>query len=664
MFLRTPGSGRSWCTAAARRSPPCSTGSASPASSRAACGSPRPEAMDVVRMVLVGQVGRELVGLINAARPARGRHVRRGRRPVHRRARRHRAVDGEEVDLGLVGDVVDGRPDGGARPRSTPAGSRWSPPSRPDADGVVHNVNADTAAAALAVALGAAKLRRAHRRRGPLRATGRTATSLIVADRRRRRWRSCCRRWSPAWCRRWRPACGAVRGGRARGRTWSTAGCRTPCCWRSSPTRASAPWCVPERADRHDRSGARRPRRPPATQLAASAAPTSLMNTFGTPPLVLVRGEGAVGLGRRRQALPRPARRHRRQRARPRPPGAGRGGDRADRHPRPRLELLRHRAAVSRWPSGCSALLGPADGRVFFTNSGAEANEAAFKLARRTGRTADRRRRGRLPRPHHGRARADRPAGQARAVRAAARRRRVRAVRRRRRAAPPRSTTTTAAVILEPIQGEAGVVVPPRRLPGRGPARSPPTHGALLVLDEVQTGIGRTGHWFAHQHAGVAPDVVTLAKGLGGGLPIGAASPSATAADLLQPGQHGTTFGGNPVCAAAALAVLDTIERGRPARPRRRGSASASPGDRGLGHPLVDQVRGRRAAARHRADRAMSAGRRRGRRARPGSSSTRRPPDVIRLAPPLILTTEQADAFVAACPRSSTPQPIAARADR
>jgi acetylornithine aminotransferase len=118
-------------------------------------------------------------------------------------------------------------------------------------------------------------------------------------------------------------------------------------------------------------------------------------------------------------------------------------------------------------------------------------------------------------------------------------------------------------VVLEPIQGEAGVRVPP---PGYLAAarRACDANGALLWLDEVQTGIGRTGAWFAHALPDVepvVPDLVTLAKGLGGGVPIGATVALGEAGSLLEPGNHGTTFGGNPVACAAALAVLDTIER-------------------------------------------------------------------------------------------------------
>ena len=124
--------------------------------------------------------------------------------------------------------------------------------------------------------------------------------------------------------------------------------------------------------------------------------------------------------------------------------------------------------------------------------------------------------------------------------------------------------------------GEGGVVVPPAGY--LAAAREITTkHGALLVLDEVQTGVGRTGAFFAHQHDGITPDVVTLAKGLGGGLPIGACLAIGATADLLTPGLHGSTFGGNPVCTAAALAVLRDAGRRGPDRPRRRARQDAQP---------------------------------------------------------------------------------------
>jgi acetylornithine/N-succinyldiaminopimelate aminotransferase len=205
------------------------------------------------------------------------------------------------------------------------------------------------------------------------------------------------------------------------------------------------------------------------------------------------------------------------------------------------------------------ALLGWEESRVFFSNSGAEANEAAIKLTRRTGRTRIVAAEGSF----HGRT-----MGALALTSKAAYREPFEPL--------PGDVTfvpyddvaaleaavddTVAAVVLEPIQGEAGVVVPsPDYL--LAAQRIAHGHGALLWLDEVQTGIARTGAWFAHQLLdGVEPDVVTLAKGLGGGIPIGATVARGRAATLLQPGNHGTTFGGNPVACAAALAVLDTVE--------------------------------------------------------------------------------------------------------
>jgi acetylornithine/N-succinyldiaminopimelate aminotransferase len=169
--------------------------------------------------------------------------------------------------------------------------------------------------------------------------------------------------------------------------------------------------------------------------------------------------------------------------------------------------------------------------------------------------------------------------------------------------------------------------------------------GALLVLDEVQTGVGRTGHWFAHQAEGVEPDVVTLAKGLGGGLPIGACLAFGAAGDLFRPGSHGTTFGGNPVSCAAALAVIRTIAGEglldhvkRVGEQLRRGVESLGLEVRGAGlllgivlrAPVAAQVAGALREA--------------------GFLVNPVQPDVIRLAPPLILTAEQADAFLTALP--------------
>ena len=232
----------------------------------------------------------------------------------------------------------------------------------------------------------------------------------------------------------------------------------------------------------------------------------------------------------------------------------------------------------------------PENARVFFCNSGAEANEAAFKIARLSGRSGMVVAAGSF----HGRtmgslALTAQPAKQdpfrplpgdvsvvpyddAEALRTAV-------------------SDQTAAVFLEPIQGEGGVVVPSDGYLAAA-RRVCDANGALLVLDEVQTGIGRTGRWFAHQREKVVPDIMTLAKGLGGGLPIGAVLASGRAADLLEPGSHGSTFGGNPVVASAALAVLDIIEdegllaRASMLNARLSGELVAA------SHGLVDYVRG------------------------------------------------------------------------
>ncbi|CAL9631590.1 Acetylornithine aminotransferase [Streptomyces sp. enrichment culture] len=231
------------------------------------------------------------------------------------------------------------------------------------------------------------------------------------------------------------------------------------------------------------------------------------------------------------------------------------------------------------------------DGKVYFCNSGAEANEGAFKIGRLTGRTHMVATEGGF----HGRTMGALaltgqpgkqngfhplpgdvthvPYGDAQALAAAV-------------------TEETALVVIEPIQGENGVVVPPPGYLKAARAITAAT-GSLLVLDEVQTGIGRTGHWFEYQaHEGVLPDVVTLAKGLGGGLPLGATVAFGRAADLLKPGHHGTTFGGNPVACAAGLAVLDTIANEGLLENTKRQGEQLRNGIEGLGHPLVGHVRG------------------------------------------------------------------------
>ena len=288
-----------------------------------------------------------------------------------------------------------------------------------------------------------------------------------------------------------------------------------------------------------------------------------------------------------------------------------------------------------------------AEARVLFCNSGTEANELAFKLSRLTGRT----KLVAAQEAFHGRtmgslALTGQPAKQAPF-------------------APLPGDVThvpygdtdalaaavgddTAAVFLEPIMGESGVVVPPD---GYLAAARDVTaqHGALLVLDEVQTGMGRTGTFFAHQHDGITPDVVTLAKGLGGGLPIGACLAVGRAAQLLSPGLHGSTFGGNPVCAAAALAVLRVLASEDLVRRAEVLGKTLRQGIESLGHPLIDHVRGRgllcgvvlSAPAAKDTEIASRAA---------GFLVNAAAPNVIRLAPPLIITEHQIGAFVTALP--------------
>ncbi|APU16346.1 MULTISPECIES: acetylornithine transaminase [Actinoalloteichus] len=282
-------------------------------------------------------------------------------------------------------------------------------------------------------------------------------------------------------------------------------------------------------------------------------------------------------------------------------------------------------------------------GRVLLCNSGTEAVEAAFKITRRTGRTKIIA----TENSFHGRtmgalALTGQPAkrtpfeplpagvthlpfGDVEAMRAAV-------------------DDQTAAVVLEPVQGEAGVVLPPEGYL-RAVREITAEHGALLVIDEVQTGIGRTGSWFAFQSEGIVPDVLTIAKQLGGGLPIGACIAVGPAARLLAPGQHGTTFGGNPVCCAAALAVLRTVDEDGLLDNVNRVGKALTAGIENLGHPLLAGVRGsglligvllNRPVAARVADEARAA----------GYLVNPTQPDVLRLAPPLILTIDEAEGFV------------------
>ncbi len=229
--------------------------------------------------------------------------------------------------------------------------------------------------------------------------------------------------------------------------------------------------------------------------------------------------------------------------------------------------------------------------RVYLCNSGAEANEAAFKLARLTGRT----RMIALKNAFHGRTMGSlsltgKPALQgpfAPLVPGVTHIEADLADLERELAAGD-----VAAFIVEPIKGEAGVVdLPDGFLAGaRELTRA---HGALLILDEIQTGAGRTGDWFAFQHEGIVPDAVSLAKGIGGGFPIAALVAFGDAADLFGPGHHGSTFGGNPLAAAASNAVLGEIERaGLVENARARGEELVARIS-ALGSPLITDIQGR-----------------------------------------------------------------------
>lgn len=373
----------------------------------------------------------------------------------------------------------------------------------------------------------------------------------------------------------------------------------------------------------------------------------SLMNTFGTPKRVFVRGEGAYvwdADGRKHldllSGLAVTALGH----AHPAVLSAITG----------QLATLGHVSNFFATPAQVAlaerltAMVGAhGEAKVFFTNSGTEANEAAFKITRATGRTKivaaegafHGRTMGALAITHNPKYREPFaplpgevvfvPYGDSEALAAAV-------------------DDDTAAVVLEPIQGENGIVVPPDGYLAR--ARSScDRHGALLWLDEVQTGMGRTGSWLVHTDLGITADVVTLAKGLGNGFPIGACLALGRAAALLGPGSHGSTFGGNPVAAVAGLAVIAVIERDGLLEQATALGEHLVETVTALDHPLIAGVRGRgllrgitlaEPVAAQVADAALDA----------GFIINAPRPDVLRLAPPLIITAEQLDGFTHTLP--------------
>ena len=291
--------------------------------------------------------------------------------------------------------------------------------------------------------------------------------------------------------------------------------------------------------------------------------------------------------------------------------------------------------------------------RVFFSNSGAEANEAALKLARLYGHQKG------IAAPQvivmegsfHGRTLATLTATGNRKIQAGfeplvpgflrAPYNDLDALR-----TIADNSPNVVAILVEPITGEGGVHIPAENYLTEIRALCD-QRGWLMMLDEIQTGMGRTGRWFAHQHHGVIPDVMTLAKGLGNGVPIGACLARGQAADVFKPGNHGSTFGGNPLAASAALAVIETLQQDRlidnagamgtlmlQAFRERLGTAPGVVSIRGQGlmigieldrpcAELMQQALGRRLLINVTAD------------------------SVVRLLPPLTLTREQAHTIVA-----------------
>jgi len=389
---------------------------------------------------------------------------------------------------------------------------------------------------------------------------------------------------------------------------------------------------------------------PTPSDLLKARYTAALMPNYGTPPLALARGDGCVvwdadgnsyldllggiavsALGHAHPAIIEAVTRQVRSLAHI-------------------SNLYLHEGQVALAERLLSLLGAGGRGRVFFANSGTEANEAALKLVRRmqgAGRPVFVAAEGGF----HGRTMGSLsltgkssirdpfapfgvevrfvPYGDADALTAAI-------------------GPDCAGVFLEACLGEGGIVPPPAGYLKTARAACDAA-GALLVLDEIQSGIGRTGAWFACQAAGIMPDVITLAKGLGGGLPIGACIGIGAAGSALGRGEHGSTFGGNPVACAAALAVLDTIERDGLLANVTRVGAMLSAGITAVDHPLLAGVRGSglwlAIALTAPVAGLVEAAARQG-----GFLVNAVQPDAIRLAPPLVLSAEQARSFTDALP--------------
>jgi len=385
-----------------------------------------------------------------------------------------------------------------------------------------------------------------------------------------------------------------------------------------------------------------------ATSSAAvlDAYAESVMNTFGTPKRVFVHGEGCYlwdAEGRRYLDLLSGLAVNALGHAHPTVLSAVTG----------QIATLGHVSNFFATPGQValaerlSSMTSASEARVFFTNSGTEANEAAFKITRMTGRgkiistegAFHGRSLGALALTHNEKYRIPFeplpgevsfvPYGDPVALASAV-------------------DETVAAVVLEPIQGENGVVVPPEGYLAMA-REICDQHGVLLWMDEVQTGMGRCGSWLIHVDEGIRADIVTVAKGLGNGFPVGACIATGPASRLLGPGTHGSTFGGNPVAAIAGLAVIAVIERDGLLDHAKALGDHFSSAILGLDHRLITGVRGRgllqavllaKPIATLVVDAALAA----------GFVINAPKPDVLRLAPPLIISAAELDSFIGALP--------------
>jgi acetylornithine/N-succinyldiaminopimelate aminotransferase len=383
-----------------------------------------------------------------------------------------------------------------------------------------------------------------------------------------------------------------------------------------------------------------------SSEAVLEAYAQSVMNTFGPPKRVFVRGEGCYlwdADGRRYLDLLSGLAVNALGHAHPTVLSAVTGQIATLGHvsnffaTQPQVALAGRLCAMS----------GADEARVFFTNSGTEANEAAFKITRMTGRSTiistegafHGRSLGGLALTHNPKYRLPFeplpsevifvPYGDAEALASAV-------------------DETVAAVVLEPIQGENGIVVPPADYLAQA-REICDRHGALLWMDEVQTGMGRCGSWLVHVDEGVTADIITVAKGLGNGFPVGACIATGTASRLLGPGSHGSTFGGNPVAAIAGLAVIAVIERDDLLAHAKTLGEHLETAIMGLDHRLIAGVRGRgllqavilaQPVAAAVVDAALAA----------GFVINAPHPDVLRLAPPLIVSAAELDGFVRLLP--------------